>query len=119
MIRWRRLLFANYFSSLASRRKPSSSLATSYPALTKRRARSSSGLRVAVLKSVIIPTELFPARRVRWIFRHEAAPAGVRIIVHAIIKPPGYGVENWWEEESGPKDFKNEVIKFAYYRLKY
>src|SRR5262249_34082976 len=42
-------------------------------------------------KSVIIPTELFPTRRVRWTFRHEVAPAGVRIIVHAIIKPPGYG----------------------------
>jgi uncharacterized SAM-binding protein YcdF (DUF218 family) len=45
-------------------------------------------------KSVIIPTELFPSRRVRWIFRHEVAPAGVGIIVHA-VKPPGYGVEDW------------------------
>jgi uncharacterized SAM-binding protein YcdF (DUF218 family) len=70
-------------------------------------------------KSVIIPTELFPTRRVRWTFRREVAPAGVRIIVDAIIKPPGYGVENWWKHESGLKDFKNEVIKFAYYRLKY
>ena len=55
----------------------------------------------------------------RWIFRHEAAPAGVRIIVHAIIKPPDYSVENLWKEESGLKDFRNEVIKFAYYRLRY
>src|SRR5262249_25380268 len=70
-------------------------------------------------KSVIIPTELFPARRVRWIFRHEATPAGVRIIAHAIIKPPGYGVENWWKDEGGLKDFKNEVIKFVYYLLRY
>jgi uncharacterized SAM-binding protein YcdF (DUF218 family) len=70
-------------------------------------------------KSVIIPTELFPTRRVRWTFRHEVAPAGVRIIVHAIIKPPGYEVENWWKKESGLIDFRNEVIKFVYYRLRY
>jgi len=70
-------------------------------------------------KSVIIPTELFPTRSVRWTFRHIVAPAGVRIIVHAIIKPPGYGVENWWKDESGLTGFKNEVIKFVYYRLKY
>jgi len=69
-------------------------------------------------KSVIIPTELFPSRRVRWIFRHEVAPAGVRIIVHA-VKPPGYGVEDWWKDERGLIEFQNEVIKFVYYRLKY
>ena len=69
-------------------------------------------------KSVIIPTELFPSRRVRWTFRREVAPAGIRIIVRA-IKPPGYGVENWWKEKSGLIDFRNEVIKFAYYRLRY
>jgi DUF218 domain len=68
-------------------------------------------------KSVIIPTDLFPTRRVRWIFRHEA-PAGVRIIVHA-IKPRAYGVEDWWKDEGGLIDFQNEVIKFIYYRLNY
>jgi uncharacterized SAM-binding protein YcdF (DUF218 family) len=69
-------------------------------------------------KSVIIPTDLFPTRRVRWTFRHEVAPAGVRIIVHA-IKPRGYGLDDWWKDEHGLIDFQNEMIKFIYYRLIY
>ncbi len=44
-------------------------------------------------KSVIIPTDFFPTRRVRWTFQHEVAPAGVRIMVYA-IKPRGYGLDD-------------------------
>jgi uncharacterized SAM-binding protein YcdF (DUF218 family) len=69
-------------------------------------------------KTVIIPTDSFPTRRVRWTFQQEVAPAGVRIIVHA-IKPRGYDVKDWWKDERGLIDFQNEVIKFVHYRLKY
>jgi uncharacterized SAM-binding protein YcdF (DUF218 family) len=69
-------------------------------------------------KTVIIPTDFFPTRRIRWTFQHEVAPAGVRIIVHA-IKPRGYGLDDWWRDERGLIDFQNEVIKFIYYRLNY
>jgi uncharacterized SAM-binding protein YcdF (DUF218 family) len=69
-------------------------------------------------RSVIIPTDLFPTRRVRWTFQQEVASAstGVRVIVHA-IKPRAYGLDDWWRDERGLIDFQNEVIKFFYYRL--
>lgn len=69
-------------------------------------------------KSLIIPTEIFPARRVRWIFQHELAAADVRVTVQA-HRPRGYGSEDWWRHEDGLITFQNEVIKFIYYRLKY
>ena len=69
-------------------------------------------------RSVIIPTDLFPTRRVRWTFQHEVASTGVRVIVHA-IQPRAYGLDDWWRDERGLIDFQNEVIKFVYYRLKY
>ena len=68
--------------------------------------------------SVIIPTDIFSTRRVRWIFRHEVTSAGVRVIVHS-IKPPGYRLDDWWQHEGGLIDFQNEVIKFIYYRFNY
>jgi len=67
-------------------------------------------------RSVIIPTDLFPTRRVRWTFQQEVASSGVRVIVHA-IKPRAYGLDDWWRDERGLIDFQNEVIKFFYYRL--
>jgi len=67
-------------------------------------------------KSVIIPTDLFPTRRVRWTFQHEVASTGVRVIVHA-IQPRAYGLDDWWRDERGLIDFQNEVIKSIYYRL--
>jgi uncharacterized SAM-binding protein YcdF (DUF218 family) len=69
-------------------------------------------------KSVIIPTDFFPTRRVHWTFQHEVAPAGIRITVYA-IKPRGYGLDDWWRDERGLIDFQNEVIKYFYYRLNY
>jgi uncharacterized SAM-binding protein YcdF (DUF218 family) len=43
------------------------------------------------VNSVIIPTDIFPSRRVRWIFNQELAPAGIRVMVQAIT-PPWYNV---------------------------
>jgi uncharacterized SAM-binding protein YcdF (DUF218 family) len=69
-------------------------------------------------KSVIIPTDIFPTRRVRWIFTHELAPAGIRVTVQAVT-PPRYSVDDWWQHKAGRTHFRNELIKFAYYRLRY
>src|SRR5215472_13094270 len=41
------------------------------------------------VSSFIIPTEIFPARRVRWIFRREFSGTAVRIEVPS-VEPPGY-----------------------------
>jgi hypothetical protein len=70
------------------------------------------------VKSVIVPVEIFQTRRVRWIFRRELARHGIRAAIKPII-PPEYGVNNWWQTKSGRMNFRNELIKFAYYRLRY
>src|SRR5262245_51200336 len=66
----------------------------------------------------IIPTEIFPARRVRWIFRREFFGTTVSIEVPS-IEPLDYTVRDWWKTEHGLVAFQNEVLKYIYYRLKY
>jgi uncharacterized SAM-binding protein YcdF (DUF218 family) len=66
----------------------------------------------------IIPSEIFPARRVRWIFRREFLGTGVRIEVPS-VEPPGYTRWNWWKTEKGFLAFRTEFLKYIYYRFKY
>jgi uncharacterized SAM-binding protein YcdF (DUF218 family) len=67
---------------------------------------------------MIIPAEIFQARRTRWIFRHVFAGQPIRIEV-ASFDPPQYTRADWWATERGIVEFQNEVLKFIYYRLKY
>ena len=70
------------------------------------------------VKSIIVPTELFGGRRVRWIFDRELAPAGIHVVVHAF--PSGeYTLDDWWRHRRGWIDFNNEVLKYLYYRMRY
>jgi uncharacterized SAM-binding protein YcdF (DUF218 family) len=69
-------------------------------------------------KTFIIPMDIFPTRRVRWIFERELEPAGIHVAVQA-AKPRQYGAEDWWRNEAGLITFQNEVIKYAYYRYRY
>src|SRR6516164_4539269 len=48
----------------------------------------------------IIPSEIFSARRVRWIFRHEFFSTDVSIEVPA-VEPLGYTRSDWWKTEQG------------------
>jgi uncharacterized SAM-binding protein YcdF (DUF218 family) len=66
----------------------------------------------------IIPTEIFPARRVRWIFRREFFGTTVSIEVPS-FEPPAYTRRDWWKTEHGLVAFQNEFLKHIYYRLKY
>jgi hypothetical protein len=66
----------------------------------------------------IIPSEIFSARRVRWIFCREFLGTAVSIEVPS-IEPPHYTPSNWWKTERGLVAFQNEVLKYIYYRLKY
>ena len=66
----------------------------------------------------IIPSEIFSARRVRWIFRREFFGTAVSIEVPS-IEPPDYTRRDWWKTEQGLVAFQNEVLKYIYYRLKY
>jgi uncharacterized SAM-binding protein YcdF (DUF218 family) len=68
---------------------------------------------------LIIPTEIFPARRVSWMFRREFAGTGVRIEVPSFDPSRLYSRADWWKTEDGVISFQNEILKYLYYRLKY
>lgn len=65
---------------------------------------------------VIVPTELFAARRTRWIFDRELGADGIQIVVLA-LPAMDYGLANWWRYRNGWVDFNNEVLKYLYYRV--
>jgi uncharacterized SAM-binding protein YcdF (DUF218 family) len=69
-------------------------------------------------KSIIIPTDIFHTRRVRWLFNKELR--AIKPDIHVVAtNPRRYNVQNWWRQEEGVIAFQNELIKYAYYRLKY
>jgi uncharacterized SAM-binding protein YcdF (DUF218 family) len=70
------------------------------------------------LKRVIVPAEFFQTRRVQWIFRRELSRLRISVAVMAIF-PPYYSVQNWWQTKLGRMNFRNELIKYAFYRLRY
>ncbi len=66
---------------------------------------------------LIVPSEIFAARRVRWIFHREFQGTSVRVEVPSFeedIKRAG-----WWKMSWGRITFRNEALKYIYYRLKY
>jgi uncharacterized SAM-binding protein YcdF (DUF218 family) len=67
---------------------------------------------------VIVPTEVFSSRRVRWMLHRVFAGTGVEIQV-AALDPTEYSRDAWWRSEKGLISFQNEIIKYVYYRLKY
>lgn len=69
-------------------------------------------------KVVIIPTEIFSSRRVRWIFRREFAGKVTRIEV-SVIEPSRYTQADWWKHKEGIISFQLEILKYIYYRLMY
>jgi uncharacterized SAM-binding protein YcdF (DUF218 family) len=69
-------------------------------------------------KSIIIPTDLFHTRRVRWIFRKELRGTNTEIHVVA-VNLRNYEIKDWWWHEQGVIDFQNEIIKSVYYWCKY
>ena len=67
---------------------------------------------------IVVPTEIFAARRVRWIFNREFAGSSARLAI-ASFEPPNYTRAEWWKTEAGMIAFQNEIMKYLYYRLKY
>ncbi len=68
---------------------------------------------------LIIPIEVFSARRVRWTFRREFSGTDVRIEVPSFDPSRDYTRAEWWKTEAGVIAFQNEILKYLYYRLKY
>jgi uncharacterized SAM-binding protein YcdF (DUF218 family) len=69
-------------------------------------------------KRLLIATELFHTRRVRWLFHKQLKDAGIEVRLVAVA-PPQYQATNWWQNEHGLIDFQNEWVKLPYYWLKY
>jgi hypothetical protein len=67
--------------------------------------------------AIIIPAEIFTARRVRWIF-HQVVRSNVRVEV-PVFKQAEYTATNWWKSNEGIVAFQNEIMKYIFYRLKY
>jgi len=67
---------------------------------------------------LIIPTESFSARRVRWIFHREFRGTPVRIEVSPFESGDSIRAE-WWKTKEGLISFQEEVLKYLYYRLQY
>ena len=70
------------------------------------------------VKSMIIPTDIFHTRRVRWLFRKKLKDTGIQVRVDAVPMRK-YNARDWWHNENGVIAFQNEIIKYAYYRIKY
>ncbi len=66
---------------------------------------------------LIVPSEIFAARRVRWIFHREFQGTGVRIEVPSFEEDIKRA--EWWTTSWGLITFWNEILKYIYYRLKY
>jgi uncharacterized SAM-binding protein YcdF (DUF218 family) len=69
-------------------------------------------------RKVIIPTDLFHTRRVRWLFHKQLKGTGATVKVRAVA-PSEYSASDWWTHEEGLIAFQNEVVKSIYYLFKY
>jgi uncharacterized SAM-binding protein YcdF (DUF218 family) len=67
---------------------------------------------------VIIPTDIFHTRRIRWLYGKELKGTGVRVEIEA-VPALDYTADAWWQHEQGVIAFQNEILKYAYYRVKY
>jgi uncharacterized SAM-binding protein YcdF (DUF218 family) len=65
-------------------------------------------------RSIIVPIEVFPSRRVRWILTRTLAGTGTEIQIQTVGHPA-----DWWKSHYGLIAFQSEVIKYLYYRYWY
>jgi uncharacterized SAM-binding protein YcdF (DUF218 family) len=69
--------------------------------------------------ALVVPVEVFFARRARWVFRREFFGTGIRVEVPSSNPPHAYSQTGWWKSDGGLTAFSTEVIKYIYYRFKY
>ena len=70
------------------------------------------------IQTAIVVTDVFHARRARWVFRKQLRPTGVRVLVRA-LPVREYTTENWWQREQGIAALQSEILKHGYYLMKY
>jgi len=67
-------------------------------------------------KRVIIPTDHFNSRRVRWVFRKNLTNTEVLISNAEFYY---FDLNTWWQHGNARGYFFREIIKYFYYRLRY
>jgi hypothetical protein len=67
---------------------------------------------------LIVPTEYFSARRVRWITQRVFQDSGAHVRV-PVTSSPYYLQGEWWNHMDAPLAFGREVVKYVSYRLIY
>lgn len=67
-------------------------------------------------RRLIIGTDPFHTRRVRYIFEHELKGLPVQLIVTSVTTKR-YDPLQWWNSEQATLDFQNEIAKMIYYWL--
>jgi uncharacterized SAM-binding protein YcdF (DUF218 family) len=69
-------------------------------------------------RCLVIPTDTFHSRRVKWTFEKVLHGTGVEVRVTA-VPPLTYTASDWWRCEEGLIAVQNEYLKSIYYRFKY
>jgi len=67
---------------------------------------------------ILIPTEFPMTRRLKWVMDTVLGDTSTQIHVFP-IDGLLYERDNWWSNEYGLINFQNELIKYAFYRVKY
>jgi uncharacterized SAM-binding protein YcdF (DUF218 family) len=68
-------------------------------------------------RSIIVPTEIFSTRRVRWVLdRVFGDDVVIRVLA---LHRPNYGRDDWWQHDEGIANFEREMIKYVFYRIRY
>jgi uncharacterized SAM-binding protein YcdF (DUF218 family) len=70
------------------------------------------------VKRLLITTDIFHTRRVKWLFGKQFKRNGIDLRVVA-VQPWDYQSTNWWQIEPGLVAFQNEWVKLPYYWFKY
>ncbi len=70
------------------------------------------------IESIVVLTDIFPSRRVRWAWKKGFEGQETRLYFRA-VDPPNYSEDDWWLHENGLISFQNELIKYVYYRVRF
>ena len=70
------------------------------------------------ISRIIVPAEVFFARRARWVLRHAFIGTNIRVDVPSFDPPLAYSRVEWWKS-GGRSTFPTEIVKYLYYRLRY
>ncbi len=68
------------------------------------------------IRSVILVTKGFHARRSFWAYKQAGANLGIRVISQPYFT--NYRIDTWWKQTSGVREFGEELFKFIYYLLR-